>query len=79
MNEKDHSSLFDTQAADRERLAWRTGGELPTERASGRDEALARETAEQVDVARAERQAARSRLKQRLGTIASGELSLNDN
>jgi hypothetical protein len=64
-------NAFDIQSADEERLKWRLGGELPTERALGVDEAKAREVAEQVDVLRAEKEVAQSRLNERLGNVAT--------
>lgn len=71
--------LFDVEAADRERLAWRVGGEEPTERALGRDEALARDNQEAVDAAREAKTARLEELNKRLGGVASQELRPKDN
>lgn len=79
MSEKDPSSPFNTSAADTERLAWRIDGALPTERALGRDEVLARENAAQVEAVRAEKLARQKELEIRLGTIASDDLRPDDN
>lgn len=75
--------VFDVAAAERERLAWRLGGEDPTERALGRDASLARENQEAVDRAReaaeTEEAARKQRLNERLGGVASQELRPDDN
>lgn len=71
--------LFDVAAADRERLAWRVGGEEPTKRALGRDEALARQNQEAIDTAREAKSARLEELSKRLGGVASQELRPEDN
>ncbi len=65
------ADTFDIQAADDERLAWRLGGVTPTERALGRDEAKAREIAEEVELRQTEKEASQNRLSERLGEVAS--------
>lgn len=70
-----NSEPFDAGAAERERLAWRVGGEAPTERALGRDEALSRDNKEAIDDALQ----ARAKLHERLGGIASDDLQHDDN
>lgn len=74
---------FDVEAAETERRNWRIGGELPTERALGLDEALLREHADEVTAEkarRAEEEAEwREFLDRRLGGLASSENRPDDN
>lgn len=70
MNNKNTSSeinknnTFNVEAAHQERLAWRLGGHLPTERALGVDESINHDIQQQIDNARIEN------IQKRLGISA---------
>lgn len=63
-SEINESNTFNVEAAHQERLAWRLGGQLPTERALGIDESINRDVQQQIDNARIEK------IQKRLGISA---------